>query len=428
MIERVIRSALEAGTDDFYVITGCQEKRVHAFLDRLSDRLGVAITTIVNEAWEKENGLSVLKARDFLREPFLLLMADHIFDPAIPRKLMALSSSDGEITLAVDGNTHNSAIDMGDVTRVKTEGGKILNIGKGLTDFNGFDTGIFLCTPAIFSALERCVEKYGDATLSGAVRILAAEGRAKAVETSGFWIDVDNEESLKKAESRLLSTLKKTSDGPISRYFNRPLSVRISRQLVKLQVTPNQVSVLSFIVGLVASLCFIVGNAIIGAFLIQLSSILDGCDGEIARLKYRQSSLGDFVDAVLDRYADGFILFGIYYYSLTKVGNREILGIFWSPLIISTIFVLAILGNLMVSYTSAKSVVNFGYRYRGNWIGAGKGRDVRLLQLFIGGMMTYFHPIFALLATLIIAIQTNVIVLWRTFLSWSRFRKNNSLI
>ncbi len=428
MIERVIRSALEAGTDDFYVITGCQEKRVHAFLDRLSDRLGVAITTIVNEAWEKENGLSVLKARDFLREPFLLLMADHIFDPAIPRKLMALSSSDGEITLAVDGNTHNSAIDMGDVTRVKTEGGKILNIGKGLTDFNGFDTGIFLCTPAIFSALERCVEKYGDATLSGAVRILAAEGRAKAVETSGFWIDVDNEESLKKAESRLLSTLKKTSDGPVSRYLNRPLSVRISRQLVKLQVTPNQVSVLSFIVGLVASLCFIVGNAIIGAFLIQLSSILDGCDGEIARLKYGQSSLGDFVDAVLDRYTDGFILFGIYYYSLTEVGNREVLGIFWSPLIISTIFVLAILGNLMVSYTSAKSVVNFGYRYRGKWIGAGKGRDVRLLQLFIGGMMTYFHPIFALLAILIIAIQTNVIVLWRTFLSWSRFRKNNSLI
>jgi hypothetical protein len=82
----------------------------------------------------------------------------------------------------------------------------------------------------------------------------------------------------------------------------------------------------------------------------------------------------------------------------------------------------------MVSYTSAKSVVNFGYRYRGKWIGAGKGRDVRLLQLFIGGMMTYFNPIFALLATLIIAIQTNVIVLWRTFLSWSRFRKNNSLI
>ncbi len=272
------------------------------------------------------------------------------------------------------------------------------------------------------------MEKYGDGTLSGAVRVLAAEGRAKAVKTSGFWIDVDNEEALKKAESRLLSTLKKTSDGPISRYLNRPLSVRISRQLVKLQVTPNQVSVLSFIVGLVASLCFIVGNAIIGAFLIQLSSILDGCDGEIARLKYGQSSLGDFIDAVLDRYADGFILLGIFYYSLAEVGNREVLGIFWSPLIISTIFVLAILGNLMVSYTSAKSVVNFGYRYRGKWIGAGKGRDVRLLQLFIGGMMTYFHPIFALLATLIIAIQTNVIVLRRIILSWSRFRKNNSLI
>ena len=42
--------------------------------------------------------------------------------------------------------------------------------------------------------------------------------------------------------------------------------------------------------------------------------------------------------------------------------------------------------------------------------------------------MTYFHPIFALFAMLIIAIQSNGIVLWRTFLSWNWFRKRNSLI
>ena len=56
------------------------------------------------------------------------------------------------------------------------QGGKINNIGKGLTDFNGFDTGIFRCPPAIFGALERCAAESGDTSLSGAVRVLGRRG------------------------------------------------------------------------------------------------------------------------------------------------------------------------------------------------------------------------------------------------------------
>lgn len=408
MIERVIRSALEAGTDDFYVVTGYQGERVRTFLDRLSDRLRVAITTIVNEAWEKENGLSVLKAREFLREPFLLLMADHLFDPAIPRKLMALPSSDGEITLAVDGDAHNSAIDMGDVTRVKTEGGKILNIGKGLTDFNGFDTGIFLCTPAIFSALERCVEKYGDGTLSGAVRVLAAEGRAKAVETSGFWIDVDNEEALKRAESRLLSTLKKTSDGPVSRHLNRPISLRITRHfLLKTGVTPNLISVFSFLLALLAAYFFFLGqyvNLVIGAILTQVSSVIDGCDGEVARLKYKSTDWGGWFDAVLDRYADGFVLFGLTYYVYRTNDNF---------LLVFIVGFLALMGTFMNSYTADK----YHWLMRKK-LGPDKnyfrmGRDIRMFIIFLGAIAN--QPFLALV---LIALVTNVGNIRRVVISY----------
>ena len=202
LIERVIRSAIEAGADDFYVVTGYQEELIRVFLVGLTGHLGCRITPIFNPDWEKENGLSVLKAREYLKEPFLLLMADHLFDPAILRELMALPLSDGEIALGVDRNIRNSFIDMEDVTRVKTNGGKILNIGKGLTDFNGFDTGIFKCTPAIFSVLERSAKQDGDTTLSAAVQILAAEGKAKAVEINGcFWIDVDDPAAFSRAEN-----------------------------------------------------------------------------------------------------------------------------------------------------------------------------------------------------------------------------------
>ncbi|MGR3317779.1 MAG: HAD hydrolase-like protein [Candidatus Anammoxibacter sp.] len=431
LIERVIRSVTASGISDFYIVTGYQGECVQTFLDALSKRLGINVTFVVNNEWEKENGYSVLKAKGYLNEPFLLLMADHLFDPVNVNKLIKHPLDNGDIVLGVDKDVNNPLIDLNDVTKVFTENGEIRKIGKGLTGYNGFDTGIFLCTTAIFNALERRSSEFDDTTLSGAVQLLAATGNVKVHEIEGYWIDVDDEKAFKKAEKLLCDKLIKPADGFISRYINRKFSIRIFTPLflkIYRGITPNQVSILSFVVGLVSSLYFFLGHAVIGALLIQLSSILDGCDGEIARLKHMQSSFGDFLDAILDRYADSFILAGIFYYSLTEIGSKEIFGIYCSPLFIIGIFVLAILGNLMVSYSTAKSVANFGYRYTRKWIAAGKGRDLRLFLLFIGGILTYFHPVFAFLALFIIAIQTNTIVIWRTFLSWYYFLHKDSLI
>ncbi|MCZ6626300.1 MAG: HAD hydrolase-like protein, partial [Deltaproteobacteria bacterium] len=430
LIERVIRSAREAGADDFYVVTGYHGEHVRTFLKGLTDRTGIRITAIVNGDWEKANGLSVLKARPYLRDPFLLLMADHLFEPSIARELMELPCADGEITLGVDRNIANGLIDMEDVTRVKTEGGKINNIGKRLTDFNGFDTGIFLCTPAIFDALERCAEESGDTSLSGAVRVLASEGRAKAADINGhFWVDVDDPAAVRRAENALLTDLGgKRNDGPVSRYLNRPLSQWISRRLVHYPITPNQVSLFTFVLALISSLLFIIGRPITAALLIHISSILDGCDGELARLKHMQSSFGDFLDAVLDRYADVSILLGILVYSLTNTSSYEIVHTAANPPLIASIFLLAISGTLMVSYTSAKCALNFDYKYKGTWIGAGKGRDIRLFQLFIGGILTFFHPISLLIAVALIALQTNIIVLLRVYFSWQKSRQSIPLL
>jgi choline kinase len=192
LIERVIRTALDAGADEFYVVTGYEGDRLRDFLKGLAQRLAIRITPLLNGDWEKENGLSVLKAQEQLQEPFLLLMADHLFDPHLARMLMAHAVPDGEIALGEDGDTRNPLVDMEDVTRVKVESGRVRGIGKGLADFTGFDTGVFLCSPAILRALEESSKADGDATLSGAVRVLAAEGRVKAVPVSCFWIDVDD--------------------------------------------------------------------------------------------------------------------------------------------------------------------------------------------------------------------------------------------
>ena len=397
LIERVIRSAREAGADDFYVVTGYHGERVRTFLKGLSDRTGIRITPIINGDWEKANGLSVLKARQYLADPFLLLMADHLFEPSIAREMLEIPLAQGEIGLAVDRDICNSLVDMGDVTRVKTEGGKINNIGKGLTDFNGFDTGIFVSTPAVFDALERCAEESGDTSLSGAVRVLAAEGRAKAVDINGhFWIDVDDPAAVRRAENVLLADLgDKPNDGPMSRHLNRPLSVRISRRLVNYGITPNQVSLFSFLCSVLAAGLFAVGGylaLLLGGFLAQFASVVDGCDGEVARLKFRTSAYGGWFDAVLDRYADALLLFGLTWHAYADKTDS---------LILLTGF-LAIIGSFMVSYTADKYDRLMRARIR-HGKGFRLGRDVRVLLIFLGALLNQ-----AALTLVVIAAVMNI--------------------
>ncbi len=399
LIERVIRTAVEAGADEFYVVIGYQGERVRLFLEGLAERLAIGITPLVNGDWEKENGLSVLKARDVLHEPFLLLMADHLFDPDLVRPLTTLQLGDTEIALVVDGDTSNPLIDLEDVTRVKVEddssmeGKKIRNIGKGLADFNGFDTGIFLCSPAIFKALERSNEKDGDATLSAAVRILGAEGCAKAILMDGFWIDVDDPASFKRAERALLDRLRdKPTDGPVARYLNRPISVRISRHLVERNVTPNQISVFSFLCSVLAAGLFAIGGYValfLGGVMAQFASIIDGCDGEVARLKYQSSDFGGWFDAVLDRYADAFLLFGLTWHLLAAEANGWVLFAGF----------MAIIGSFMLSYTADKYDNLMRDRIRaGGKTGLRMGRDVRVFLIFLGALANMVLPILVLIA------------------------------
>lgn len=402
LIERVIRSAIEAGADDFYVVTGYQEGLIRAFLANLTHRLSCRITPIFNRDWEKGNGLSVLRATEYLQEPFLLLMADHLFDPFIARELMARPLSDGEIALGVDRDTRNSCIDMEDVTRVKTHGDKIRNIGKGLTDFNGFDTGIFKCTPAIFSVLECSAKQDGDTTLSAAVQMLAVAGKAKAVEINGrFWIDVDDPATFSRAEDVILTNLKaKSNDGPVSRYINRPLSVRISRRLVNHRITPNQISLFSFLCSVLAAGLFACDGylaLLLGGIIAQFASVVDGCDGEVARLTYQSSPYGGWFDAVLDRYADAFLLFGLMWHVYTDRTDGLILLIGF----------LAIIGSFMLSYTADKHDSLMRDRInRGR--GLRMGRDIRVFLIFLGAIFNQ-----AYLTLVVIAAVMNIATIRR---------------
>jgi len=396
LIERAIRCAMQAGVNDFFVVSGYQGQYVRGFLDDLAKRCGISITHIINDDWELGNGLSVLKAKEHLDGPFFLLMGDHLFEPPVLHQLSRRPERRGEITLAVDSDTSNTIVDPGDVTRVHMENGKVLDIGKGLSTFNGFDSGIFLCTPVIFEGLERCIKLHGDTSLTGGVRCLAQEGKVNVFDMGGkFWLDVDDPKDVSIAERALLDQLKnKPNDGPVSRYLNRPVSRRISRYLSRLPVTPNLISLASFFCSLIAAGLFAFGGypALLGGGVIaQFASIIDGCDGEIARLKFQVTEFGGWFDAVLDRYADAFLLFGLTCHAHARMGDGiTLLAGF-----------MAIIGSFMLSYTADKydhvllDRIDSGRRLR-------IGRDVRVFIIFLGALLD--QP---LLTLLVIAILMN---------------------
>ncbi len=390
LIERSIRAARAAGADHFVVVTGHRAQAVRDFLHGLAARLDVPIETVHNPRWaEAENGHSVQVAEPYLREPFLLLMADHLFEPDLARALIERGVPPDGLRLAVDGDLANPLVDPDDVTRVRRDGERIAAIGKGLDDHDGFDTGVFYCTPALFDALRRAAAQ-GDSSLSGAVRVLAAEGRALSVDVGGrFWIDVDDPAALARAEQALLRRLRgKAHDGPVARWLNRPLSIRLSRRLVDTRVTPNQISLFSFALSLLAAgLFFLPGYAALatGGLLAQTASVLDGVDGEIARLKFLHSDYGGWLDAVLDRYADAFLLFGLTWHGWTASGWDGVLPIGF----------LALIGSFLLSYTADKydglMRARGGARFR-------LGRDLRVLLVSLGALLDAIVPVLALLA------------------------------
>jgi phosphatidylglycerophosphate synthase len=110
---------------------------------------------------------------------------------------------------------------------------------------------------------------------------------------------VETPADVRAAERRLLKSLVKDTDGFMARHVERPISLAISRRLAATSITPNQMSLISIAVGICGGPFFLSSRPLmqtIGALLFLAHSILDGCDGELARLKFQQSRWGGVLD------------------------------------------------------------------------------------------------------------------------------------
>jgi len=391
LIERVILTAKKSGIKEFCIVTGYNGEKIR---EKLSDgeKYGVDIQYVQNDSWTKGNAFSVLKARDHFNEPFVLLMADHNYDHIILNRLLKIKIEKDECILCVDKNPGDH-LNIDDATKVQTVDHRIETVGKDLSDYDCIDTGIFICNPIIFDVLEQSISE-GDEGLSGGIKILAQRHKMKymALEDN-FWIDVDDKTDRKNAEILICNKLKKNTDGPVSKILNRPISLRITKLLLKTRITPNQISILSTVIGLVGASFFFNGEyfyLILGGIIIHIHSIVDGCDGEVARLKLRQSKYGGWLDSVLDRYVDAAIILGLVYgyWSINGDITIWIIGFF------------ALIGSFLNSYTSDKydSIFKDGEMEKSSKFRM--GRDVRLLLITIGALTNQIPAILIILAVI----------------------------
>lgn len=397
LVIRTILSAKSAGIKEFVIVTGYQDSTVRKLLGN-GERLGVAIDYVHNKSWRGENGISVYQASHKVNSSFILLMGDHLFSPQTLAGLKAIKLKNQEVVLAIDRKIGINA-DPNEATKVKLEQRAVIAIGKELKDYNALDTGMFLCSPYLFSVLTKTIarKKY---YLTDAMRALAKEGKLKGYDIGeSFWADIDNHQDLRQAQKRLFAHLvEPKNEGPVSKYINRRVSNLITKALLKTPLTPNQISLASFFLALFAGVLLTSSSyamILLGALVVQLSSIIDGVDGEIARIKLSTSSFGAWFDTLLDRYADAAIVTG------------ATIGVYTQQpsLLIIVIGFLALLGSVLSSYSSHTFQTAFGksfssLRTRGNRLRIPSGRDVRLFIIFICGILNLVLPGLLLIALL----------------------------
>lgn len=130
----------------------------------------------------------------------------------------------------------------------------------------------------------------------------------------GAWEYITDGSQIDGIEVRFLRGSGKSQDGLVSRYLNRPISREVTRLLLRFPTTPNAWTLFIFPIPIIASLILLPGSYwsfVWGLVLFQVFSVLDGCDGELARAKFLESERGRQMDDLFDVLSNILLVVGL---------------------------------------------------------------------------------------------------------------------
>ena len=192
---------------------------------------------------------------------------------------------------------------------------------------------------------------------------------------------------------------------PTDRFVLKWIKVNLSAQVTPLLVEfrwlkPWMITVASSLIGISAGLILAVGWGFLAGLLAAAAQILDGVDGQFARLTGQESRAGAFLDSVLDRYADGFLVIGLIIFN-------EQMGL--PAWLLIPLGGLALIGSGLVSYSSARAE-NLGISFGSPTLASKGTRTTAIAVSLILSPVLTFMPVAAICY---LAFHTNMVLLYR---------------
>jgi len=198
----------------------------------------------------------------------------------------------------------------------------------------------------------------------------------------------------------------KPSDRFVLKWIKLHLSARITPLLAPVPwIRPWMVTVSSAGLGVLAGVVFALGRGWPAGLIAAAAQVLDGVDGQLARMTGRQSNYGAFMDSVMDRYGDGALVIGMVVYLVRLPGDRPL----W---LLLTLGSLALIGSNLVSYSGARA--------QGLGIDLGKhtlaSKGTRTTVMILCALGTLVWPSMPIVALVYLAVHPNLAVANRMIL------------
>lgn len=292
LLHRLLLSGGKAGVHTWRILAKHEPAQIRARLAETSKLQGID--------WQIDDLQQVDQARLDV-SAYQAVIA--VFFPAVldDRLISALQNRDGSV-LGVTSSTVESLPAM----TVRNE--QVMDM-PATTAPESYATGVLRCPSTVFTTILQAAWQKAPGTalsFSHLLSALVASTPVQALDVSPYvWVPLvtSSQDTLAGAETQLLRSVARQGESPLVRWISRPLSRRLTRRLMHTAITPNQITFSSALLGF-SSAGLLAQPAyawqILGAFLFLLSTIIDGCDGEIARLTFQESAFGAKLDAMMD--------------------------------------------------------------------------------------------------------------------------------
>ena len=330
-LNRLIIVAQRAGINNFTIIT--DSDNYHALDNVETDkRIEAKIS------WHKKGDKIRLGA-----EHYLVLQSNLVITPESLRELIDQKIAKNDFLILVD-QTDNPSLNL--------KNGKV----EGSFTSSGEAIGAFVASGRELKKTINSPDSLGEFVADK----LSSSARVKYLQiTGGYWYHLNgSEESFARAKDILFSNVGKTATGWVSRKINSKFSLPTSRQLVKTSLTPNMISVLLNVIGMLSGVFLALGHPVWGCFFLYVATVLDRCDGEVARVKLMETKTGQWVDTISDQFTvlSFFIGLTIGYYRVSDSNLAIVFGLFN---LFVFFFFLAWSFYYLANYTGSGSLVSY---------------------------------------------------------------------